>query len=176
MHFDSRFRLPSRQTTPWPPLMNFSFERHAAEVLASNPDPRESERWFQNLPRERREQMSREYRERLLRGLQAQFDDRQRMFIEAASMGGIYMLADTFCPGGGVLGAVLSFMLGAGLGFCCNRLQAHLLLTAMLGMFVFLASQFVLLGGLSWMHLGACFPLGAACALLGYQREQRSSL
>jgi hypothetical protein len=156
--------------------MKVPFERRAVEAIASIPDPRESEQWFRNLPPDRREQMIREHQERLLRGLQDEIDQRHRTIAEAASMGGIFLIADIFCPGGGVLCALLSLALGAGVGYFCNRLEAHLLLTALLGMFVFLGSQYVLLGGLGWMHLGACFPLGAACALLGFQREQRSTL
>jgi hypothetical protein len=156
--------------------MKLPFERRAVEALAAIPDPRESEQWFRNLPPDRREQMTREQQERMQRGLQHEIEECQRTLAEAASMGGNFMIADIFCPGGGALTALLSLALGAGVGYFCNRLEAHLLLTALLGMFIFLGSQYVFLGGLGWMHLGACFPLGAACALLGFQREQRRSL
>ncbi len=156
--------------------MKLPSERRAAQALASLRDPREAETWFQNIPRERREQMTREFREKQLRGLELQVADRNRAWREAACMGGTFLLADLVCPGGTFLSALLSLLAGTGLGYGCNRFDAHRVFTSILGMFVFLGSQYVLLGGLSMFHIVVSFPMGIFFALLGFQREERGTI
>jgi hypothetical protein len=156
--------------------MKLPSERRAAETIASSRDPRESETWFQNLPPDRRDQMIREHRARLQHGLELQIADRRRAWRESACMGGAFLLADVVSPGGTAVTALLSLLLGTGLGYCCNRLDAHQLLTSMLGVCIFLGSQYVLLGGLGVFHVVACLPMGAFFALLGFQREERGTL
>jgi hypothetical protein len=171
MPFCVRSRLSRPRRSPNP--MKLPSDRRAAEAIASLRDPRESENWFRNLPPERREQMTREFRDKHLRQIELRILDRERALRESACMGGAFLLVDAVCPGGGVVSALLSLMLGSTLGFACSRLDANRLLTSILGMLVFLGSQYVLQGGLSMFHIAASFPMGIFFALLGFQREDR---
>jgi hypothetical protein len=153
--------------------MKLPSDRHAARAISSLRDPRASELWFQNIPHDRREQMTREFRAEHLRRLELLIVERNRTWRESACMGGAFLLADALCPGGSVFSALLSLVFGTVLGYGCNRLDAHRLLTSILGMFIFIASQYVFLGGLSMFHIVACLPMGAFFALLGFQREER---
>jgi NhaP-type Na+/H+ or K+/H+ antiporter len=144
--------------------------RRDAETIDALPDPRESEEWFQKLPPERRAEMTRAFRAGLQRGVELETEQRRRIRSEALRMGGILAFFGFVCSGLGSL--FVSGGIGILLGWGCSRIDAARLLTATVGMVAFFAAQY-LLHGSAWMALFATLPVGALCALLGYQREER---
>lgn len=148
-------------------------DRREAQALALARDPRDSELWFQNLPENRRSEMVEEYRTSLRRTFEMRLAERDRAIREAACMGGAFLIADVVCPGGSFFSALGSLVLGGALGYTCNRLDTHQVVNGILGVFLFLISQYVLLDSVSMFHAVACLPLGVFFALLGFQREAR---
>jgi len=145
--------------------------RECRSILRMSPHPENQAEWFRRLPLERQVEMSREHEERLQRPLEIEAVARRRMRIEALWMGGVFALFAWMCSS--FLGALVAAVLGTALGWVCSRLDLKRLSTAALGMAVFSGSQYLL--NSSSVFIILVFPLGAACALLGWTREERGT-
>jgi len=155
-----------------PILLCMQSGRKQAQAIEARPDPRAGEEWFRKLPEERRAEMTRTFRAGLHRGLDLERDERRRHIREALQMSGIFALFGLLCAGLAIGPALVAGGVGGVLGLICSRLDSGRLMTGALGMLAFFGTQYVLHGSV-WTVLFASFPLGALCALLGYQREER---
>jgi hypothetical protein len=151
------------------------FERPAA-TIEPPPHPHEGETWFQNLPPERRAEMARQHREGLERMQELVALEKRRMWIESLRMGAAYAFGDWCSPRGSLGSLGLALLLGTVLGLACNRLDAHRLLSALLGGGSFFLFEWLQRGGLEPRSFFIFYPIIALCALIGYAREERGML
>ena len=139
-----------------------------------SPHPENQEEWFRRLPLERQVAMSREHEERLQRPVELEVLARRRMRVEALQMGGVFVFFGLVCSAPSFEVLLVSAAVGTTLGWVCSRLDATRIPTGGAGMVAFFGAQYLLHGSI-WMVLFATFPLGACCALLGWNREERGT-
>ena len=151
-----------------------SSERPAAEIEPPS-HPNAGEPWFQSLPPERRLEMTLRHRSDLRRMQELLDIEKRRMVLESLRMGAVFGAGDLISPGGGLASAVLAFLVGTLAGFLLNRLDAKRVLSAVVGGGSFFVLECVLRGGMSGLHMFLCYPLTAACALIGWVREERGT-
>lgn len=143
-----------------------------ARTVEALPEPNALEPWFQGLPSERRAEMTQQYRDRVAHGAELSGAERRRRTRETLANALCFLVADFASANGGWWKLVLATLIGAVLGWLLNRWDAKRLLSGGLCLGVFYVFE-NLSSGLLGMHLLVAFPLGAACAYLGYRREER---
>ena len=136
-------------------------------------DPLESEAWFRELPTERREEFSTLRREKLEHEVELAAAERRRALAETCRMAAVFAVGDLLAPGTDLASCVLALGIGSGLGFALGRLHADRLSTSAIGLGAFIALEWASRGGLSALHMFLFFPIGSACAYLGWLREER---
>ncbi len=143
-----------------------------ARTVESLPEPHALEPWFQDLPPQQRAEMTRDYRNAIERGIEIGADEQRRKLRETLSVAAIYFVGDLACVHGGWGKVLLATLLGSALGWALHRIDAHRLLSGGLGLGLYFVFE-SLANGFAGLHLLAAFPLGAACAYVGYRREER---
>jgi len=133
------------------------------------------EEWFERLPAERQAEMLRQQREEVARMEELVELDKRRMWIESLRMGAVFLVGDSISPGGGFWSAVVALLAGTLAGFLLNRFDAKRGFSAVVGGGTFFALECLLRGGFLGGHLLLCYPLTAACAVIGYFREERGT-
>lgn len=143
-----------------------------ARTLEAVPEPSSLEPWFQSLPPERRAEMTQQYRTRVAHGAGLAEAERRRRVRETLANALCFLVADFASANGGWWKLVVATLIGAGLGWALSRIDAKRLLSGGLCLIVFYVFE-TLASGIFGLHLLTSFPLGAACAYLGYRREER---
>jgi hypothetical protein len=138
-------------------------------------DPLESEPWFRELPAERRAEFSAMRRAQQERGAELESAERRRALAETGKMAVVLALGDLLAPGRDAESLVLALGLGGGLGFTLARLDAGRLSSGAVGLATFIALEWASRGGMSALHMLLFFPMGCACAYLGWLREERQA-
>jgi hypothetical protein len=135
--------------------------------------PSAQEPWFRALPLDRRDELVREWRARNRRAVELSQTAQRRVWIEMAQTAAVFAVADLICPRRSVFTVLVLVVCGALCGLIGNRAEMGQVRSGAIGLAVFFVTELVMRNGLSAMHLFVCFPLGCACAYLGWRRTER---
>ena len=141
------------------------------ELIDSLPDPRADEEWFQDLPDERRESMTQEWRDGLARTAALQNRHWLQSLVSVLRIAAIFAIGDFVCFGG-FLSLITGLLPGVVVGVALEALRAGRILCILVGMSSF--PLWLLLSRGYWNPWWFFFVVivGSAFALEGWRREE----
>ncbi|MFT5461977.1 MAG: hypothetical protein ACI8QS_000849 [Planctomycetota bacterium] len=143
-------------------------------LIAEERDPRESEVWFMNLPVEKREAWTREWKDEIRQKVHLKMAQRRRYQFDSAQMG-FLLLTGSLCTAlSSPASNSASFLTGLALGYLCSRMDFERLLTILIVAPLWLLIQVITLHGISAMHFFVLFPLSCAVGYTAIRRSQRA--
>jgi hypothetical protein len=131
------------------------------------------EPWFRDLPEQRRAELESEWRAQQQRVVELVERMRRRTVVETVKMAAVFVVGDLACPWGSFVTVLVLAACGALWGWISHRADLGQVRTGAIGLAIFFLAQLVTRDGLAALHMLACFPVGCACAYLGWRRSER---